>query len=360
MNKANRISKTNRIFLITAIVAVTAAGIVFYVKVFGDSQRSDITNNADAAPDGRVPSINGTLVAADIAERRPIAVMVENHPDARPQSGLDKADIVYETLAEGGITRFMGVYHSQDADSIGPIRSARDYYADLANEIGALYAHVGGSDEVLQKISNNYYKRLTDVNEFFNGTYFTRITSRLAPHNTYGNTETLRSYLEKNDEETKADVRLRPFTETITGNQELADSLTIDFSTPSYKVGYAYNTDTHTYTRSQGSKPHTDAVTKKPLETKNIIIQYVKTAAIPGDEKLRIDIDTKSGGKALVFRDGVVMNGTWKVVNGSTRFLDANGTEIELHPGTTWIELVPVSTPNLVTWKNTTDNTQTQ
>lgn len=345
-----RISKVNFTILIIAVLAVLSAGTVFYLKVRSGDIDVRIT---EAEKDKRVPSLNGTLVDAEIAQKRPIAVMIENHPDARPQSGLAQADIVYEALAEGGITRFMAVYHSQEAESIGPVRSARDYYADIANELGALYAHVGGSDEVLQKISNSYYKKLTDLNEFYNGTYFTRIKSRSAPHNTYASTEKLRSYLEDKDLKTKADIRLRPFNDYFGPEGQLADTIAIDFSTPSYKVGYTYNKTNNAYLRNHNGKAHTDAESGKTLEAKNIIIQYVKSAPIPGDEKFRIDVDTKSGGKALVFRGGKVISGAWKVVNGSTQFIDDNGNEIELYRGSTWIELVPISNPNLVTWEDT-------
>lgn len=351
-----RISKVNFTILIIAVVALLSAATVFYLKVrSGDLSIDSIT---EPEKDRRVPSINGTLVDAEIAEKRPIAVMIENHPDARPQSGLAQADIIYEALAEGGITRFMAVYHGQEAESIGPIRSARDYYADIANELSALYAHVGGSDEVLQKISNGYYKKLTDLNEFYNGDYFTRIKSRSAPHNTYGSTEKLRSYLEKKDLITKADLHRRPFNDYFGPEGQVADNIVIDFSTPSYKVGYTYNKTTNAYLRDHNGKAHTDAPSGKTLEAKNIIIQYVKSAPIPGDDKFRIDVDTKSGGKALVFRGGKIISGTWKVVNGATQFVDDTDKEIELYRGSTWIELVPISTPNAVTWKDTLPKTE--
>src|SRR5581483_1401572 len=116
--------------------------------------------------------------------KRPFAVVVENHPDARPQSGLSQADVVYEALAEGGITRFLAIFQSQDVKSIGPVRSARTYFNDWAQEWGAVYAHVGGNSDALALIKAGI-PGVSDADQFFNDPYFTRISSRRPPHNTY-------------------------------------------------------------------------------------------------------------------------------------------------------------------------------
>jgi hypothetical protein len=135
------------------------------------------------------------MIGAEVAEKRPLGVIIENHGDARPQSGLNNADLIYETVAEGGITRFLAIFHSTPASEIGPVRSARDYFAELANEWGVLFAHVGGSDEVLAQLAQKQYKNIDSLNEFFFGKYFRRVKTRAAPHNTYTSHSELNQFL---------------------------------------------------------------------------------------------------------------------------------------------------------------------
>ena len=122
----------------------------------------------------------GSKVSTDT---RAVAVMINNHPKARPQSGLTKADIVYEILAEGDITRFLAVFQSEKPANIGPVRSARDYYIYLAKGLNALYIAHGYSPEAKEILNGNYIDNLNGM--VYDGTLFKRSKTRRAPHNSY-------------------------------------------------------------------------------------------------------------------------------------------------------------------------------
>lgn len=318
------------------------------------TKKSDSANGAQVAEQIKPKleaTISGQLVAPEMAARRLMAVMVENHPDARPQSGLSQAEVVYEMVAEGGITRYVAVFQ-QDTGAIGPVRSARDYFAELADSWGAIYAHVGGSPEALEQIKNGVYKNLTDINEFYQGNYFTRIKTRVAPHNTYISTNKLLEYEAVIDKAPTTPPQPFTFADTPGVAPEVARSIAIDFSLPSYKVLFTYDPATQKYLRSVAGKADTDAVTKTQLSPKTIIVQETDINPIPGDDKFRVNLRTTGTGKAYVFQNGYVATATWKREPGKpTHYLDAKNNPISFNPGQFWITLVSRTDPDTVTWK---------
>src|SRR3989344_6912600 len=150
-----------RLAIAIAAIAVLGAAAFLTLK---PSPPTQVEESEHGIEPQKYEAINGIYVEEIVSTLRPLAVMVENHPDARPQSGLSEADIVYETLAEGGITRFLVLFQSRAANEIGSVRSARDYFAEIANEWGALYAHVGGSNEVIANLKKGIYENLDDAN----------------------------------------------------------------------------------------------------------------------------------------------------------------------------------------------------
>ena len=160
----------NKIIIVGAIIIAVVGTILFWKYQLKDKIVGPGKDSAESQT--QVPAINGVPVSEQIANTRPIAVVIENHTQARPQSGLSNADIIYETLAEGGITRFLALYQTQDAKEIGPIRSARPYFNTIANQWGAVYAHVGGSEIALSELNAGVHKKLTDLNQYFFGDYF--------------------------------------------------------------------------------------------------------------------------------------------------------------------------------------------
>jgi hypothetical protein len=268
-------------------------------------------------------------VSKELSQLRPLAVMVENHPDSWPQAGLSQADIVYEALSEGGITRFLAIFQAQDVSSIGPVRSAREYYAEIADEWHALYAHVGGSNEVIAQLKNGKYKNLSDANEYFNFDYFPRNKGKVQPHHIFTSTSKLRDLISFYKYETKATFSPWQFQEAGELPTTTVKSIFIDFSRPGYEVTWEYNKETNEYSRLQYFQPHKDENTGKQIVVKNIVLQIVEVTPVPKDPLLSVDVDLNSGGKAVVFLNGVSVKGIWKKENGRTRFYDEFENEIK-------------------------------
>lgn len=342
------------IFLIIILAIGYGAYKIYNVSHKPNNQNESQHQNKITETPSTSTSINGLSVATDIANRRPIAIMVENHPDSRPQSGLDKADIIYETVAEGGITRFLAVYQTAEETNIGPIRSARPYYLNLASQYNPIFVHVGGSDEALADLKDKTYSGIDDLNEFYNGNYFKRITTRSAPHNAYSKIQTIRKYLEdKKLKQTSSNKTA--FNSFLTKNESVngtpATTINLNFSLPDFLVSYRYNPENNNYVRILAGKAHTQAETQKALTADTILVQAVTITAIPNDPKLRVKLDLSSGGKLYAFMEGKLVKGTWdKNSSGSTEYKDESGNPLKIQPGKIWVELISNDDPARITW----------
>ena len=270
---------------------------------------------------------------------RPLSIMVENSEGARPQSGLDKANIVYEVLAEGGITRFLAIYYDKDAEEVGPIRSARPYFVSKSLEHQAIYVHVGGSEEAYNFIKE---EKIDDINEFVDFQPFWRSTDRKPPHNLYTSTIKLRKeanklgYIEmikKQDYIFETDIN-----ERLTGKE--ANSIVIPYNS-TYTVSYKYQPDSMKYLRFMNGEPHIDFKTKEQLAVDNIIIQIAKTKII--DEEGRLAVDFVGKGTGLLFFKGGSEEIIWEKqdLSSKTVFMYKEGDRIALTPGNVWIQIVP-------------------
>ncbi len=311
-------------------------------------------------------------------KRRPLLVMIENHEDARPQSGLSKADVVYEAVAEGGITRFMAVYYceAQAQDVIlGPVRSARTYYLDWASEYGGypLYAHVGGANtpgpaNALGQIETYGWggAKGNDLNQFSIGyPTFWRDYERLGrtvltEHTMYSTTEKLWNVakargwtnLSPEGEDWQAKFKEWQFTDKELALAERGEVKAIEFefwkNSPKYKVRWEYDKTNNLYLRVNGGQPHKDLNNDQQLTVKNVIILFLKeSSANDGYENnLHLLYGTIGEGKALFFQNGQVIKGIWKKSARleRTRFYDEKGKEIKLVPGKIWLEILPTGT----------------
>lgn len=329
------------------------------------TKQQDENRKLDANSEQKVlkEAVNGTLVSPEIARKRPMAVVIENHPDSRPQSGLGDADIVYETLAEGGITRFLALFQTGRVKNIGPVRSAREYFAELADEWRAVFAHVGGSNETIAKLKDGVYRYVSDANEYYNEQFFERIAERPAPHNVYTSIEQLEKlaafrkfettasffpYLFKDDEPSSNLAALA----TNTPLGMIGSKIHIDFSRTGYEVDYQYDPVGNDYLRFLAGKPHLDADTKAQLKAKNVVVQLVEVIPVPKDPLLKVDIKLLGQGRAVTFQDGKVRDGSWiKSVDQPTRYFDEQGGEIKFNRGPIWIELVPTEKSNNLIWR---------
>lgn len=337
--KLKKLSKSTKITIacIAGIIFLSAI-LVFFSKY---EKKRTLNSPVPQEQEEKFYSVNGVQVSKELSQLRPLAVMVENHPDSWPQSGLSQADIVYEALSEGGITRFLAIFQAEEVSSIGPVRSAREYYAEIADEWHALYAHVGGSNEVIAQLKNGKYKNLSDANEYFNFDYFPRNKGKVQPHHIFTSTSKLRDLISFYKYETKATFSPWQFQEAGELPTTTVKSIFIDFSRPGYEVTWEYNKETNEYSRLQYFQPHKDENTGKQIVVKNIVLQIVEVTPVPKDPLLSVDVDLNSGGKAVVFLNGVSVKGIWKKENGRTRFYDEFENEIKFTPGLVWVELVP-------------------
>jgi hypothetical protein len=285
-----------------------------------------------------------SAASQDVVSRRPIAVMIDNlAPDARPQTGLDTASMVFETLVEGGITRFMAVYTNQDAATVGPVRSTRLYYNHWAAGLGAILGHDGGNVDALQELP----KLTTVYNEDadrISGPFW-RTTDRLAPHNEYTSTDRLRNFAQAHGADVESVAHSYPVkNDAPTGKRPARFALHIQFSYADYNVDWQFDPATDTYLRSMGGQPHVDAITGKQLAANTVVVMYTdETPATDPFTPGAIHLRTEGTGQAVVYEDGTSIAGTWSKPNidSPVQWLDRQGHEIALNRGVTWVEVVP-------------------
>lgn len=270
-------------------------------------------------------------------------VMIENSQDARPQSGLSQASVVFEAIAEGGITRFLALYQDTAPDNIGPIRSARPYYLQWALGFDASYAHVGGSPEAIADIIN---WGVHDLDQFYNGNFYHRVTSRAAPHNVYTAIATL-NQLEANKGYTSSNFT--SFSRKVAAPAKLPTAKTINLtlSGPDFNVVYQYDATTNSYLRSEGGVPQTDANTNAQISPK-VVIAMVMPYSLEADGQHSV-YATIGSGAAYIFEDGLVYTGQWAKSSSASQFsfTDSNGAVIKLNPGQTWLTAISNSTTNV-------------
>lgn len=307
-----------------------------------DGQGAKITA---AAPENiKVTSpLDGTLVTAEIATRRPLGIMIENHPEARPQSGLGIASVVYEAIAEGGITRFLAIFGEGGGEKIGPVRSAREYYLDWALEYDAGYAHVGGSPDALKLIKS---LGVNDLDQFAIGAKAFRRIPRsgiATEHTMYTDTHELHAVSLDRHGSTQA-WQAPDFKEPLPREvRPGAQTITIDFSGPEYLTRWHYDPETNTYLREMAGVFHKDAVTGETIAAANLFVPIVtRQLRNDPDGKGRWDFDTVGEEKGWVFQDGQEIEITWtKTTHASpTIYTTLAGETIKRNPGLSWFAIV--------------------
>jgi hypothetical protein len=267
-------------------------------------------------------------------------VMVENSDDARPQSGLGQAGVVFEALAEGGITRFLAIYEEGQPTSIGPIRSARPYFIDWLLPFDAGYAHVGGSPAALTQIQAD---NVRDMNQFSYGSSYTRITSRASPHNVYTSMADLNALEQSKGWSTSNFVGF-PRKSDQPSKTPTATTININPDGPDMDVQYQYNPKLDSYARSEAGAPMIDADTGQQLEPKVVIAMLVPWVNGPLDSSGAHYTDYSDIGTstAYVFQDGIMTQGVWVKSSPSSQleFKTASGTPLKLNAGQTWITAI--------------------
>ena len=271
----------------------------------------------------------------------PLAIVVENSPEARPHSGLTRADVVYETLAEGGISRFLALYLSGDAATVGPVRSLRHYFAFIAAEYGADLVHIGSSP---QGFAWRDVLGLGKLDESAGDPGVWRNRARLAPHNAFTDTAADRAHLAARGWQQGNGWGPLRFGPTSPEGGQPAESLSITFLPWQYGVRYTWDPAAERYRRFMAGAPHRDAETGEQISPASVVVQFADIAPIPGDTAGRVNVGLDdSSGPLLVYSQGVVREGTWHkgAPQDPTRWLDADGRRVVLPPGPVWVEIVP-------------------
>ncbi|KAB3533251.1 DUF3048 domain-containing protein [Alkaliphilus serpentinus] len=290
------------------------------------------------AKEGIPSPLSGLYYPEELIDRRPIVIVFDNHSKARPQAGLIEAEIAYEFLAEGDITRYVGVFLAGEPKDIGGIRSARPYLIQKALEFDGYFVHVGYSPQGDLDIRN--YK-VNNINALNRGNdVFWRKNHKYAPHNMYSSYEAIRRAVDSSKYRSECQLVGYSFHEELTDIEgKDASEIKIFYSSP-YQASYIYNKDERIYYRYYNGKPHLDEITEEQLTASNIIIQVVKAKVV--DSELRLEMETIGSGTGLYITKGKTMEITWKKDNyqALTKYYDEEGKELILNPGKTWIQVI--------------------
>ena len=293
--------------------------------------------------------LDGTLVSDEAAaNRHPLAIIVENDTAARPQSGLDKANIVYETVYDpAATTRFLAIYSNTEADKVGPVRSVRTFFVDWARGYDAFLGHWGGNIDALDQIKK---QNVSDLDEFSyaNAYWRDRTSGTSTEHTGYTSTAKLRDQAAKNNYSSANNFNVYKFKDDPVDAAKEAlpasQSITVDFSNSSYLVNFAYDKESNSYKRNLAGRAHNDKVTGTQLTAKNVIVMAVnRKQTVTRINEPGYTMDVVGTGKAQIFLDGKQINATWKKDSSTQRemFYDESGQEIVFNRGKFWICIVP-------------------
>lgn len=335
------------ILVVVLIILVVAIAYFLYISMNDGTDVVVVNENTNSSVVDKIYRryLDGKSASLEMVNPKPVSVMVENLVSVRPQSGISSASVVYEALAEGGITRFMLVFAGvgSNISEIGPVRSARPYFVDFADEYESLYVHCGGSPQALNKIPST---DITSINQIGGDhSYYWRDISKSAPHNLYTSGELLARALRDYDLDDEGDFEPWKFKDDEENSSLPVENKTIniDYSTYSYAVEWKYAKEDNTYTRYNGGEIHLDNNNNLPIKAKNIVVQKTETGIL--DDVARLDIETAGDGEAIIFQDGRTTIGTWEKKSNRTVFFDDQGDEIRFNAGQIWVEIVKTNTP---------------
>ena len=323
----------------------TAALLLLLLPVlFGGSAVQAATPTPTPAPQ----SSASLAVARGSVTQRPYVVMFDNHPKAFPQTGLNRAPIVFEALAEFGITRYMAVFVpgiSPDLRTIGPVRSARSYFVEYAKGLRGVYVHAGGSPESLTLARTSIELIDMDALRRDASSSFRRSTDRAAPHNLYTSTAQIAAFAAKQPAKAVdlSEIGFLFKSEAALSRRPQSQELRYHFIYREAYVAWSYDRASNSYLYFRQQRPHTDAATGEQLRFKNVVILEVPERPISGDAKGRIEQAVVGEGPARLFMDGQMVSAVWRKGAGfaQLQLFDEDGAELRLNTGSVWIAAIP-------------------
>lgn len=289
--------------------------------------------------EGKVQSdLTGEWVDPEINNRRPVAIMINNIGEAMPQSGIGQADVIYEMIVEGGITRLMAVFSDYSGlDKIGPVRSARQYYVRAAEQMDAIFCHIGTStlaDNELASSGTDHMDGMSGIGNYF----IYRDNSRVAPHNAYTSEEGLNTALENSGFQLEHSLGYEPMFRFNSKNKDLEDGNTANKITTAFNANrqpwFEYNEEDKQYYRFQYGEAQIDDQTNEQLHFQNVLILYAETYCVDG---YLMEVCNKDSGDGYYASNGQYIPITWKYASGTLHFYDESGEELLMNPGKTWV-----------------------
>ena len=286
----------------------------------------------------------------EVTENRPYAIMINNTAKAVPQCGISQADIIYEIIAEGSVTRFMAIFDDlSDVDVIGPVRSVRPYFFRMAKHYGAILSSAGGSDEAISLIKQEKYDYLNGIagagSAFYRDEW--RRSNRGYEHSLMTTGEKLMKAAEKAKyETTMADVDYGfHFTDEAMTTGEAATELTIWFYQNGKKTTMKYDEATGLYAMSQHGDAALDANDDSPITFRNVVVLEADTHI--KDKKGHLEVQMTGTGKGFFARDGRVIPITWSRESASSSYVytDESGNPVSFGVGKSYIAVVPDGSP---------------
>lgn len=288
-----------------------------------------------------------TIPRGSVTER-PYAVMFDNHPRAYPQTGLNQAPIVFEALAEFGITRYMAIYVpgvSPELRTLGPVRSARSYFVEYAKGLRGVYVHAGGAPDALTLARTSIEILDMDALRRDAGSFFRRATDRAAPHNLYTSSAQIAAFAAAQPAEDLdlSAIGFRIKSDAPLTRRPTSQQLSYHFIYREAYVAWSYDRTSNSYLYFRQQRPHVDAATGEQLRFKNVVVLEVPERSIRGDAKGRIEQDVIGEGAARVFMDGRMIEATWRKGAGFAQLelFGSNGRELALNAGPVWIAAIP-------------------
>jgi hypothetical protein len=342
-----KLSKKLLVFGVPLISILILSGVIWFFganTTVKEEEQKAITPKP-APPTELEHLLTGVKVSPDLYNRHPVAVMIENSTAARPQTGLTSADVVYEAVTEGGITRFMGIFSTTLPTKAGPVRSARSYFIDYLSEYDAFYAHAGGSPTALARISQYGIKDYPHSSD----AYWREPRKGVASeHTLFTDVSKIFTFgVSKKGWPATADFKPWLFKDP-SPTPAPAATVTINFSSAQFKTVWTFDPATNVYLRALAGVPHKDAVSGEQISVRTIAAISVPHSANPpyqgtGKES-EWSMTTIGEGPAAVYQDGVATVAKWKKPSRTERlrFYDATtGAEIPLNRGKIWISVVP-------------------
>jgi hypothetical protein len=303
------------------------------------------------------PLTGEKMASAEVLDRIPIAIKVSNSPEVRPQSGLNSADLVFEHLAEGNITRFTTIFYGEEPEQVGSVRSGRLIDLEIPAMYGALFGYSGSSAGVKERIRNSdLFPTYIAAPDFGVGEpYFYRVPQegKAFEHTLFTNPAVLRKLADERGINKRPEFpRLMTFSEAPLEGGTPVSYFEVNYLKGTCTAEWTYDATSGRWKRATAGVPQTDYLTGDPITAANVVIVYanhIETDILEdtwGGGHQSIQVQIWGTGPVLVFRDGVMINGYWERIerNHMLTFWVAEGEPIALKPGNTWFQMVPLGT----------------